>query len=103
MNYKIYTTINFDKWAANLKDKQAALAIAKRLDRAANGNLGDIKSVGEGVSEMRIFVGQGYRIYFTIRNGEMIILLCGGNKTTQQQDIKEAQDLVKNLRGYDDN
>lgn len=97
MNYKIHTTRVFDEWARKLKDKQAAMAVAMRLDRAANGNLGDIKPVGDGVSEMRIFVGQGYRIYFTIRNSEMIILLCGGNKTTQQQDIKNAKELAKNL------
>jgi putative addiction module killer protein len=97
MNYKIHTTQSFDKWSADLKDKQAALAVAMRLDRAANGNLGDIKPVGDGVSEMRIFVGQGYRLYFTIRNGEIIVLLCGGDKSTQQRDIKKAKELVKNL------
>ncbi len=97
MNYKIYTTSTFDKWSSDLKDKQAALAIAMRIDRATNGNLGDIKSIGEGVSEMRIFVGQGYRLYFTIRNGEIIVLLCGGDKSTQQRDIKNAKELAKNL------
>lgn len=97
MNYKIYTTLTFDKWSAALKDRQAALAIAKRIDRASKGNLGDIEPVGEGISEMRIFIGQGYRLYFTIRNREIIVLLCGGNKTTQQQDIKNAKELAKNL------
>lgn len=68
-----------------------------RLDRAANGNLGDIKSLGDGVSEMRLFVGAGYRIYFTIRGAEIIILLCGGDKPSQQRDIKTAKELAKNL------
>ncbi|MFI3188995.1 hypothetical protein BCS42_07800 [Crenothrix sp. D3] len=97
MKYAIHTTAVFDKWATNLKDRQAAMAIAMRLDRVANGNLGDVKSLGEGISEMRIFVGLGYRIYFTIRNGEIIILLCGGDKSTQQRDIKKAKELAKNL------
>jgi len=97
MKYAIRTTAVFDKWTANLKDRQAAMAIVMRLDRVANGNLGDVKSLGEGVSEMRIFIGLGYRIYFTVRNGEIIVLLCGGNKATQQRDIKKAKELAKNL------
>ncbi len=88
MNYEIHTTDVFDQWSARTQDKQAAFAIANRLDRAANGNLGDVKSIGDGVSEMRIFVGQGYRLYFT---------LCGGDKSSQQRDIKTAKELVKNL------
>ncbi len=97
MNYEIHTTAVFDRWSACIKDKQAALAIANRLDRAANGNFGDIKSLGDGVSEMRIFVGQGYRLYFTVRGGELIILLCGGDKSSQQRDIQKAKELAKNL------
>ncbi|MDP1771769.1 MAG: type II toxin-antitoxin system RelE/ParE family toxin [Methylobacter sp.] len=97
MNYEIHTTDVFDQWSARIKDKQAAFAIANRLDRAANGNLGDVKSIGDGVSEMRIFVGQGYRLYFTLRGGELVILLCGGDKSSQQRDIKTAKELVKNL------
>lgn len=73
------------------------MAIAMRLDRAVNGNLGDVKSVGDNVSEMRIFVGKGYRLYFTVRGGEMIILLCGGDKASQQRDIKKAKKLLNQL------
>ena len=73
------------------------MAIAQRLDRAINGNLGDVKSLGDGVSEMRIFAGQGYRLYFTLRGGELIILLCGGDKSSQQHDIQKAKQLAKNL------
>lgn len=97
MNYEMHTTSIFDKWAAGIKDRQAAMAISIRLARAANGNLGDVKSVGDGVSEMRIFIGKGYRLYFTIRNNEIIFLLCGGDKSTQQRDIEKAKELAINL------
>ena len=97
MKYEIRTTKLFDDWVKNLKDRQAALSIAKRLDRVLKGNLGDVASVGDGVSEMRIFIGSGYRLYYTFRGNELIILLCGGDKSTQQRDIQKAKDLVKNL------
>jgi putative addiction module killer protein len=97
MNYEIHTTEVFDKWTAKLKDRQAVMAIALRLARVASGNFGDTKVIGDGVSELRIFVGPGYRIYYTIRNNEIVILLCGGDKSTQQNDIKQAKELAKNL------
>lgn len=97
MPYEVRTTSVFDDWASRIRDRQSALAIAQRIDRAANGNLGDVKSLGDGVSEMRIFVGKGYRLYFTLRGGELIVLLCGGDKSTQPRDIKTAKDLAKNL------
>lgn len=68
-----------------------------RLTRAEAGNLGDIKSVGDGVSEMRIFVGKDYRLYFTIRNGRLIVLLYGGDKSSQQRDINRAKEILKDL------
>jgi len=77
-----------------LKDRQAVKAIAIRMDRAILGNLGDIKPVGQGVSEMRIFVGKGYRVYFVIRNNQIVVLLCGGDKSSQQEDIKQAKELA---------
>lgn len=77
-----------------LKDRQVVKAIAIRMDRAILGNLGDIKPVGQGVSEMRIFVGKGYRVYFVIRNNKMVVLLCGGDKSSQQADIKQAKELA---------
>ena len=97
MNYEIHTTEVFDKWTAKLKDRQAVMAIALRLARVASGNFGDTKVIGDGVSELRIFVGPGYRIYYTIRNNEIVILLCGGDKSTQQNDIKQAKELAKNF------
>ena len=72
-------------------------AIARHLDRAAAGNLGDVKSVGEGVSEMRIDVGAGYRAYFTMRGNAIVILLCGGEKKTQRRDIQHAAQLAKEV------
>jgi len=61
------------------------------------GNFGDVKPVGGGISEMRIFVGKGYRVYFTVRNDEIIILLCGGDKSTQESDIKKAKSLLSEM------
>jgi len=97
VKYNIHTTSTFDKWVSKLKDRQAAKAIAIRLDRAINGNLGDIQPVGGLISEMRIFIGKGYRLYFTMRGNEIIILLCGGDKSTQQQDIKLAKQIANDL------
>ncbi len=94
MKYEIVTTPVFTKWMQKLKDRQAVKAIAMRMDRAILGNLGDIKPVGQGVSEMRIFVGKGYRVYFVMKNNRIVVLLCGGNKSSQQADIKQAKELA---------
>ena len=90
MSYEIVTTETFRRWLSKVKDRQARKAIAMRLTRAEAGNLGDIKPVGGSVSEMRVFVGKGYRIYFTIRDGKLVILLCGGDKSSQARDIQQA-------------
>jgi putative addiction module killer protein len=97
MNYIVQQTELFEKWHKNLKDLRAKLAIARRIDRACAGNLGDVKSLGNGISEMRVDVGAGYRVYYTIRHQMVIILLAGGNKSTQQADIKQAIDLIKEI------
>jgi putative addiction module killer protein len=97
MIYEIRTTDTFENWLKALKDRKAVLAIAKRLDRAIKGNLGDVSAVGDGVSEMRIFFGPGYRLYFTMQNGHLIVLLCGGDKSSQQRDIQKAKELARNL------
>ena len=78
MHYHVVTTHVFNRWLARIRDRQAAKVIAQRLDRLVAGNLGDVKLVGGGVSEIRIVGGPGYRLYFTMRDGELIILLCGG-------------------------
>ena len=95
MEYEIEKTEIFDKWLRKLKDRQAAVVIIKRLGRAKLGNFGDVEPVGEGVSEMRIFTGPGYRLYDTIRQNTIIFMLCGGAKSSQKKDIKKAKDLAK--------
>ena len=93
----VLTTDTFDMWFASLKDKRAATRIQARIDRAEDGNFGDCSPVGEGVSEMRIHYGPGYRVYFVQRGIEMVILLAGGDKSTQSKDIKTAQQLAGKL------
>lgn len=93
----IQTTDIFDAWFADLKDKRAVTRIQARIDRAEDGNFGDCSPVGEGVSEMRIHYGPGYRVYFVQRGMEMVILLAGGDKSTQGKDIKTATQLASKL------
>lgn len=93
----IHTTDTFDLWFSGLRDKQAARRIQVRIDRAEDGNFGDCEPVGEGVSEMRIHYGPGYRVYFVQRELEIVILLAGGNKSTQNKDIKTALELARQL------
>lgn len=94
----IYTTEVFDAWFEALRDKQVARRIQVRIDRAEEGNFGDCKPVGEGVSEMRIHYGPGYRVYFVQRGLEIVILLAGGDKGTQAKDIKIALELAQKIR-----
>jgi putative addiction module killer protein len=97
MKYLIQQTTNFAKWHALIRDLRAKVAIARRIDRASAGNLGDIKPVGDGVSEMRVDVGAGYRVYFTLRRNVVIVLLAGGDKSSQTADIKRAKKLAKEV------
>lgn len=93
--FTIYSTRVFDDWVDGLQDRRAATKIFGRISRAEDGNLGDVKSVGEGISEMRIHHGPGYRIYFTRRGEVVVLLLCGGDKSSQTRDIAEAKRLAK--------
>ena len=93
----VQTTDVFNAWMDKLKDRQALLRIQTRIDRAEQGNFGDVKPVAEGVSEMRIDFGPGYRVYFTQRGFEIVILLVGGNKATQVRDIQAALQLARQL------
>lgn len=87
----------FGKWLSDLRDIRAKARILARLESARLGNLGDARSVGDGVSELRIDVGAGYRVYFTRRQRVVIILLCGGDKSTQSKDIARAKLMVKQI------
>lgn len=93
----ILTTDVFDHWFSGLRDRRAAMRVQARIDRAEAGNFGDCEPVGEGVSEMRIHYGPGYRVYFTQRGHELVILLAGGDKSSQTKDIKAALDLARQL------
>jgi len=93
----VQTTEIFDAWFVGLKDRQALVRIQVRIDRAERGNFGDVKPVAEGVSEMRIDFGPGYRVYFTQRGLELVILLAGGDKATQAKDVKTALQLAREL------
>lgn len=81
----------FMKWLTGLRDQKAIARIQIRIDRLALGNPGDVRPVGSGISEMRIDYGQGYRVYFSQRGSDLVILLCGGDKTTQTSDIEKAK------------
>lgn len=91
---EVIKTTEFDAWLRQLRDRRAALRVIARIDRLASGNYGDVKPIGGGLSEMRIDYGPGYRVYFMRRGLLIVILLCGGDKSTQQQDIKQAKALA---------
>jgi putative addiction module killer protein len=91
----VVETEQFRDWLDNLRDGKARLRIDDRLRRLAGGNAGDTKSVGDGVQELRLHFGPGYRIYYVWRDGVLIILLCGGDKSSQARDIAKAKELAK--------
>ena len=93
--YQIQQTDVFAKWLSGLRDVRAKARILARIDSARLGNLGDAVSVGGGVSEIRVDIGAGYRVYFTRRQRVVVILLCGGDKSTQTKDIARAKLIAK--------
>jgi len=95
--YEIRQTVVFSEWLLRLADPTAKAKIAARIDRLALGNPGDVEPVGEGVSELRIHYGPGYRIYFVRHKRTVVVLLCGGDKRTQAKDIKAARALAADL------
>lgn len=94
---EIRTTTCFEAWLEDLRDQVGKRRVLARIDRLRMGNPGDSKSVGGTISEMRIDCGPGYRVYFTRRGSVLVILLCGGDKSTQQSDIRQAHRLADNL------
>jgi len=94
---EIRQTDDFSEWFQRLRDRRAKARIFVRIDRLQFGLAGDIRSVGDGVSEVRIDYGPGYRIYLTKRGSELIILLAGGDKSSQNRDIRRAKKLAKGL------
>jgi len=91
---KIRKTSVYKKWIAGLRDNRARYRILTRIKRLEEGNPGDVKPVGEGISELRIDYGPGYRVYYKDTGNEIVILLCGGDKTTQQEDITKAKRIA---------
>jgi putative addiction module killer protein len=95
--YEVLQTQVFSRWLLRLRDNKAKARIVARLEAVKCGNLGDSAPVGPGVSEFRIDTGPGYRVYFVRRKLVIIVLLCGGDKSTQRRDIARAQAMAKDL------
>jgi putative addiction module killer protein len=94
---EVRRTEAFSSWFCGLRDRAAKAKITSRIRRLGEGNPGDVKSVGHGISEMRIQQGPGYRVYFVQRGNILVILHCGGDKSSQDKDIRKARDLADNL------
>lgn len=95
---QILVSETFERWLHGLRDRQAQMRIRARIDRIASGNEGDARPVGEGVSESRIHYGPGYRLYYLHRGALLIVMLCGGDKSSQQRDIERARQLAEEWR-----
>jgi putative addiction module killer protein len=94
---EVQKTEEFDEWLSSLSDQKAQAKIVSRIERLGLGNPGDVKPVGEGISEMRVPHGPGYRVYFKQTNKSVVLLLCGGDKSTQDKDIKRAKEIAAEL------
>jgi len=94
---EIRQTVVYARWFNSLRDRKARARIDVRIRRLSLGNPGDVKAVGEGVSELRIDYGPGYRVYYTQRRQRLIVLLAGGDKPTQKLDIKRALEIARDL------
>lgn len=94
---EVYKTEEFARWFKRLRDRKAKARIQARIDRLEQGHFGDVESVGDGVSELRLFYGPGYRIYFTRRSSVIVILLTGGDKGSQSKDVARAKELAQQL------
>ena len=94
---EVQKTEEFDEWLSGLADQRAQAKIVSRVERLGFGNPGDVKAVGEGISEMRVSYGPGYRIYFKRTGKTVVLLLCGGDKSTQDKDINRAKEIAAEL------
>ncbi len=95
---EVVRTSDFETWLTKLKDLRSKARIIRRLDRLAQGNPGDVRPIGKGLSELRLDVGPGYRVYYRQDGDTLILLLCGGDKSTQQKDIEKAHELAEQWR-----
>jgi putative addiction module killer protein len=95
--FDVQTTELFDQWLSDLADRAARTRITSRIDRLSWGNAGDVKAVGEGISEMRIDTGPGYRVYYKQIGKRIIVILCGGDKSSQDKDIRKAKQIAAGL------
>ena len=95
--YQLQSTATFDDWLRGLTDKKAKARILARLESVKLGNLGDVKSCGDGVRDLRVHIGPGYRVYFAQRGKVVLLLLCGGDKSSQTRDITRAQRILKEI------
>jgi putative addiction module killer protein len=95
--FEIRRTDHFDKWLKGLADKKGKALISDRIERLAQGHMGDAKVVGNGVTELRVHFGPGYRIYITQRGAALVVLLCGGDKRSQVRDIERAIVMARKL------
>ena len=98
MVLRIVQSITFERWLVRLRDKRAIARIKLRLSAVSDGNFGDMRSVGNGVFELRIHSGPGYRLYLVREGDEVVVLLYGGDKSSQQRDIKRAHELAREWR-----
>ena len=94
---EIQRTERFDKWLKGLADKKGKSLISDRIERLAQGHFGDAKPVGQGVTELRVHFGPGYRLYVTQRGATLVVLLCGGDKRSQDRDIERARSIARKL------
>ena len=94
---EVITSEVFKKWLHKLRDDNAVTEILTHIDRMKLGNLGKVKNVGGNVFEKKIYYGPGYRLYFANKNGQLIVILCGGDKSTQQKDIEKAKIIAKEM------
>ncbi|MCD4719283.1 MAG: type II toxin-antitoxin system RelE/ParE family toxin [Desulfobacula sp.] len=97
VKYEIETTNIFDKWFSKIKDIRSRARIINRFDHIQLGNFGDYKRLGTDLFELRFFFSSGFRIYYTIKNGKIVFLLCGGDKSSQSKDINKAKAILAEL------